>query len=185
MEEGRKTLESGYYVVSMQIFERVVSLKPSMYEAWYLMGLSKYHLEDYEGAEQDCTEAIKWNPYIADIFDIRDMSRIREEKFDSAIVDYTHALELKPDNREYWFNRAYCYGRVGEKKIALQQLDYIISRWKNFAEANELRREIKSGKVLSFSKIKPSSPKSSLFSLDKELWQMNKQQNPSLPITIK
>ena len=41
MEEGRRSLDVGYYVVSMQIFQRVVSLKPNMYEAWYLSGLSK------------------------------------------------------------------------------------------------------------------------------------------------
>ena len=46
MGEGRRALDEGYYVTSMQIFSRVVALKPNLYEAWYLMALSKYHLED-------------------------------------------------------------------------------------------------------------------------------------------
>lgn len=33
MEEGRRTLDMGYYVASMQIFTRIVALKPNLYEA--------------------------------------------------------------------------------------------------------------------------------------------------------
>ena len=146
MEEGRNTLDAGFYVISLQIFGRVAGLKPNMYEAWYLMGLSKYHLDDFEGAEQDCTEAIKLNPYIADIFDLRAMSRIQEEKFDSAAVDYTRALDLQPANRTYWYNRAYCYYYAGERQLALEQLHYITNRWRNFQQARTLLREVQSGR---------------------------------------
>jgi tetratricopeptide (TPR) repeat protein len=146
MEEGRNTLDAGFYVISLQIFGRVAGLKPNMYEAWYLMGLSKYHLDDFEGAEQDCTEAIKLNPYIADIFDLRAMSRIQEEKFDSAAVDYTRALDLQPANRTYWYNRAYCYYYAGERQLALEQLHYIVNRWRNFQQARTLLREVQNGR---------------------------------------
>ena len=45
MEEGRNSLSNGYYISSLDIFQRIVALKPNLYEAWYLMALSKYHLE--------------------------------------------------------------------------------------------------------------------------------------------
>lgn len=146
MEEGRSNLSSGFYVASMDYFERVISLKPNMYEAWHLLGKSKYHLEDYAGAEHDCTEAIKLNPYVADIYDLRAMSRIRQERYDSAAVDYTRAIDLRPDSRDYWYNRAYCYFHAGERQLALQQLDYVVKRWKDFRQARQLRREVKSGR---------------------------------------
>ena len=146
MEEGRSMLDAGFYVVSMQIFSRVAGLKPNMYEAWYLSGLSKYHLDDFEGAEEDCTAAIKLNPYVADIFDTRAMSRIHEEKYDSAAVDYTRALDINPDNRTYWFNRAYCYYYAGQNRLARQQLEYMTARWKNFTQAETLLREVRSGR---------------------------------------
>ena len=69
MEEGRRTLDRGYYVASMQIFTRIVALKPNLYEAWYLMALSKYHLEDYKGAGEDCRRALDLQPYIAEIYE--------------------------------------------------------------------------------------------------------------------
>ena len=146
MEEGRSTLDAGYYVASMQIFNRVVSLKPRLYEAWYLMALSKYHLDDYDGVEQDCSEAIKLNPYVTEIYDLRAMARIKTEHFDSAAVDYTHAIDLQPDNHDYWYNRAYCYYRGGQDVLAVEQLEYITKRWANFTQAKTLLREVKSGR---------------------------------------
>lgn len=155
MEEGRATLDKGYYLLSMEIFSRIIFLKPEMYEPWFLRGKSKYHLDDFGGAVSDCTEAISRNPYIADIFDLRAMSNIRVEQFDSAAVDYTRALDIMPDNREYWYNRAYCYYRGGQHQLALEQLDYILSRWPRFREAITLRRDILSGRPLP-----PSQPSS-------------------------
>lgn len=146
MEEGRRTLDLGYYVASMEIFQRVVSLKPGEYEAWYLSGLSKYHLEDYSGAEADCTQAIVLNPYIADIYDLRAMSRMAIEKYDSAVVDYTAALDIDASNRNYWFNRAYCFYMCNNADVARAQLSYIVSRWTDFAEARELLWTLDAGR---------------------------------------
>ena len=146
MEEGRKTLDAGLYIASMQIFERVVSLKPQIHEAWYLMALSKYHLDDFEGATRDCTEAICLNPYMPEFYDLKAMAYIKTENYDSAAVNYTHAINLQPDNRDYWYNRAYCYYYAGQRQIALEQLQYIVDRWRKFKQAQALLRDIKSGR---------------------------------------
>lgn len=175
MEEGRHTLDMGYYLVSMEMFNRVASLKPNNYEAWFLMGKSKFHLEDYEGAEQDCTRAILLNPYIKDIYELRAMCRIRMEKFDSAAVDYTSAIELDKDNRDFWFNRAYCYYRGGQRDIALQQLDYIVGRWSDFSEARKLLRELKSGKQPSPKHDKWVESNRVLFTTGKDKWKLDRQ----------
>jgi len=146
MEEGKRTLDQGYYVTSIQIFSRIVALKPNLYEAWYSMALSKYHLEDYKGAIDDCRRALTLQPYIADIYELYGMSNIRVERYDSAIVAFTRALDITPDNRNYWFNRAYCLYQVGDSKAALQQLDYILKRWKSFDAATQLRADIVAGR---------------------------------------
>lgn len=146
MEEGRRTLDQGYYVISMQIFTRIVALKPNLYEAWYQMALSKYHLEDYKGAADDCRCALALQPYIADIYELYGMTNIRVERYDSAIVAFTHAIDITPDNRDYWFNRAYCLYQVGDSKAALQQVDYILKRWRNFSAAAQLREDIVAGR---------------------------------------
>ncbi|AEA21630.1 tetratricopeptide repeat protein [Prevotella denticola] len=146
MEEGRRTLDRGYYVASMQIFTRIVALKPNLYEAWYLMALSKYHLEDYKGAGEDCRRALDLQPYIAEIYELYGMVSIREEHYDSAVVAYTHALEISPDNRDDWFNRAYSLYQAGDRQAALRQLDYILRRWKDFETAARLYDDIVAGR---------------------------------------
>lgn len=142
MDEGRSSLDNGYYVVAMQIFQRVVGLRPDKNEAWYLSGVSKYHLDDYKGAESDCTRAIDLNPFFVDYFELRAMSRLREEKYDSAVTDFTRAIEMNPDNKDYWYNRAYCYAQVNAYDIAKRQLEYILKRWPNFTSAINLRQTI-------------------------------------------
>ena len=143
MDEGRSSLSNGYYVVALQISQRVVGLRPDKNEAWYLSGVSKYHLDDYKGAEDDCTKAIDLNPFFVDYFELRAMSRLREEKYDSAIVDFTRALEMNPDNKDYWFNLAYCYSQLNAYDGVNQQLDYILKRWPNFTAAVNLRQTIR------------------------------------------
>lgn len=146
MEEGKRTFDQGYYVASMQIFTRIVALKPHLYEAWYLMALSKYHLEDYKGAEEDCKVALALQPYVSEIFELYGMVCICEEKYDSAFIAYTQAAQINPDNRELWYNKAYCLYMQNDFSSAQRALDYIIKRWPTFQEANELAQEIKSNK---------------------------------------
>lgn len=146
MEEGRMSLNAGFYVASMQVFDRVVALRPDNYEAWYLNALSKYHLEDYTGAEADCRRALALQPFLADIFELQGMILIRERKYEEAVDAYTHAIELNVDNRDYWFNRAYCYYMAGHAQLAKEQLAYVAKRWSNFAEARRLQREVEEGR---------------------------------------
>lgn len=143
MEEGRRQLDAGYYVASMQIFMRVVALKPNLFEAWYLSALSKYHLDDFKGAEEDCSRAIVLNPYIADIFDLRGMSRIALAEYDSAAVDYTLAASIDSRNRNYWYNCAYSIYMSGNSRRATQLIDSMLTVWPGFDAALRLRRQIR------------------------------------------
>ena len=79
------------------------------------------------------------------------------ERYDSAIVAFTHALDISPDNRDYWFNRAYCLYQVGDSKAALQQLDYILKRWKSFDAATQLRADIVAGRKPKQQPMKPNA----------------------------
>ena len=121
MEEGRNSLSNGYYISSLDIFQRIVALKPNLYEAWYLMALSKYHLEDYKGAYEDCEKALELQPYIADIYDLYGLICIHEEKYDKAADAYTKAIEINNDNREFWFNRAYSLYMKGCPDLSVAQ----------------------------------------------------------------
>ena len=74
------------------------------------------------------------------------MSYIQKERYDSAAVDYTRAIELSPDNSNYWFNRAWCYDRANQRELSRSQLEYIIRRWPSLSQAKQLLRELNGGK---------------------------------------
>ncbi len=142
MSAGRSALYYEDYVLAMQYFNRIISSRPGLYEAWYLRGLAKFHLDDYKGANADATEAIERNPYIDKIFELRAVARLNLSDYQGALADFSRARGINPDNRDYWYNRAYCNYRLHNDTLAEQQIDTITMRWSNFAEAYGLRADI-------------------------------------------
>ena len=52
---GRSALYYEDYVLSMQYFNQAIAAKPYLYEPWFYRGVAKVYLDDYAGAEADCT----------------------------------------------------------------------------------------------------------------------------------
>ena len=73
------------------------------------------------------------------------MASMRLERYDSAAIDYTRALEIDDANRDYWYNRAYAIYMGGDSVVAHQQIDYILRRWPEFQQAQWLRSMIDRG----------------------------------------
>lgn len=142
MISGEIALHYEDYVLSIQYFNRVISLKPFLYQPWQYRGVAKFYLDDYVGAEADATEAIKLNPYIDDIFDLRAICRIKQKNYTGAIEDYNKAIALKPMAQNYWFNRAICRMNNKEYKVAHAEIDTINRKWANFAQAYALNAEV-------------------------------------------
>ena len=139
---GQIALHYEDYVLSIQYFNQIISLKPFLYQPWQYRSVAKFYLDDYVGSESDATEAIKLNPYIHGLYDLRAISRIRQEKYKDAIADYTQAIRIDPQQQNYWLNRAICMMNTKEYDIALLQMDTIISKWPKFANAYTLKAEI-------------------------------------------
>ena len=132
---GQVALHYEDYVLSIQYFNQVISLKPYLYQPWQYRGVAKFYLDDYVGAENDATEAIKLNPYVHGLYDLRAISRIRQEKYKDAIIDYTQALRIDPQIQNYWFNRAICMMNMKEYDQALLQVDTIVSKWAKLGQS--------------------------------------------------
>ena len=98
-----------------------------------------------ENAAEDGSRALALQPYIPDLFDLHAMASMRLERYDSAAIDYTRALEIDDANRDYWYNRAYAIYMGGDSVVARQQIDYILRRWPEFQQAQWLRSMIDRG----------------------------------------
>ena len=142
MTSGQIALHYEDYVLSMQYFNQIISLRPYLYQPWQYRAIAKYYLDDYVGAEEDAGEAISLNPYIEDIYDLRAISRIRQSKYQEAITDYNRAIKLNPSNRNYWYNRAACRMNGKDYAGAHHDIDTIVKRWADYANAYTLNAEV-------------------------------------------
>ena len=103
---GRNALYFEDYILAIQHFNQVITVKPYLAEPYYLRAIAKYSLEDYVGAEQDASEAIDRNPFLPDAWEVRGVVRQCLGKHLEAVGDYEHALKLLPFNRQMLFSKA-------------------------------------------------------------------------------
>ena len=139
---GRSALYYEDYVLSIQYFNQAISAKPYLYEPWFFRGVAKFYLDDFRGAESDCTEALERNPYVMTIYELRGLCRINQKKYMEAIDDYTRAIRFNPDNQGLWHNRILC--RINEKDYerGLAEIDTMLTRWSNYARGYAMQAEI-------------------------------------------
>ena len=139
---GRSALYYEDYVLSIQYFNQAIGAKPYLYEPWYFRGIAKYYLDDFRGAESDCSEAIERNPYVVGVYELRGLCRINQKKYAEAIDDYTHALHFNPDNQGLWHNRILC--RINEKDYerGLAEIDTMLTHWSTYARGYAMQAEI-------------------------------------------
>lgn len=142
MQIGRSALYYEDYVLSIQYFNQVINTKPYLYEPWYFRALGKYYLDDFAGAEADCTEAMQRNPYVVGVYELRGLLRIQQDKFEGAIEDYTKALTFAPDNQGLWHNRVLCRIQQKDYEGAHADLDTMLTRWSRYARGYAMRADV-------------------------------------------
>ena len=78
---GRNALYYEDYVLAIQRFNMVVGVKPWLGEPYFYRALAKYYLEDYQGAEIDCSHAVERNPYALNHYVLRALCRISQDRY--------------------------------------------------------------------------------------------------------
>lgn len=142
MRVGRNALYFSDYVLSIQYFNQVVNAKPYLYEPYFFRGLAKFYLDDFTGAEADCSEAINRNPFVVDCYQIRGLARVNQKKYSEAADDYRSALRHAPSNEELWHNLALCYANLKQYDMAIGVLDTIVTLAPSYADAFNMRAQV-------------------------------------------
>ncbi|MBD4335805.1 hypothetical protein GUH15_06980, partial [Xanthomonas citri pv. citri] len=76
---------------------------PYLYEPYFFRALAKINLDDFQGAEADCDQAIQRNPFVVGAYQIRGLARIRQDKFDGAVASHPSLkffVPMKPADDE-------------------------------------------------------------------------------------
>jgi len=139
---GRNALSYDDYALSIQYFSQVISAKPYLYEPYFFRGLAKFYLEDYTGAEVDCSKSINLNPYYVNSYEVRGLSRINLQDYMGAALDYEEAIRIDDSNRAIWHNMVLCYLEIDSLARADSALVRFIAKWPKYADGYLLKSEV-------------------------------------------
>ena len=138
---GRSALYYEDYVLSIQYFNQAIQAKSYLYEPWYFRAVAKYYLDDFAGAENDCSEAITRNPFVVGIYELRGLCLIQQKKFQEAIEDYNRALRYDPEGKNLWHNRTLCRLQMKDYDGALAEIDTMLTKWSQNARIYAMQCE--------------------------------------------
>ena len=99
MTIGKNALYFEDYVLSIQYFNQVINAKPYLADPYFYRGLAKMNLDDYPGAERDCSEALERNPFVVNAYQVRGISRIRQKNYGNSPNACSDRRNQRPDGK--------------------------------------------------------------------------------------
>lgn len=106
MNIGRNVLSMDDYMLSIQYFNQAIKAKPYLAEPYFLRAFAKLQLDDFEGAEQDCSLSIERNKFRTETYKLRGFARQSQGKDSLAIEDYVIGLQYNPQDKYFLFYKA-------------------------------------------------------------------------------
>ena len=67
MRIGQNSLYLEDYVLAIQYFNKVIEAKPYLAQPYFYRAIAKISLDDFRGAEEDASTAIRLNPFITNL----------------------------------------------------------------------------------------------------------------------
>lgn len=123
MAIGRNVMAMEDYMLAIHYFNQAIKAKPYLSDPYYYRALAKLNLEDYKGAEADCTLAIERNKFKSEAYKLRGFARQYLNRNEEAVADYDAGLKYYPLDR--WF--------LYYKGVALTELERYESADSTFA----------------------------------------------------
>jgi tetratricopeptide (TPR) repeat protein len=100
---GRNVMSMDEYMLAIHYFNLAIKAKPYMAEPYYYRGLAKLMLDDFKGAEEDCSVAIDKNKFITEAYKVRGFARQRLSKDSLALLDYKQGLLYTPVDKYFLY----------------------------------------------------------------------------------
>ena len=103
---GRNVLSMDDYMLAIQYFNQAIKAKPYLSDPYFFRALAKLNLDDYAGAEADCTIAIENNKFKTEAYKLRGFARQIQGKDSLAVEDYNVGLSYNPVDKNFLFYKA-------------------------------------------------------------------------------
>ena len=142
MSVGRTALYFEDYVLSIQYFNQVINAKPYLAEPYFYRAVAKLSLEDYRGAEQDCSLALDRNPFTVNAYQVRGLARVYQSRYEDAMADFREGLRRDPANNSMRHNLILCLMRLNRNEEAIMAADTLIESSPKYAPAMAMRSDL-------------------------------------------
>lgn len=132
---GRNVLSMEDYMLSIQYFNQAIKAKPYLADPYFFRGLAKLSLDDYKGAEEDCTLALARNRFKTEAYKVRGFARQQMGLDSLAVCDYETGLEYDPTDRYFLFYKAVAETELKRYQAADSTFGVLLRRHPRFYEA--------------------------------------------------
>lgn len=115
------------YKVASGWLERVARSDPHYLEAQFFLGLCRYNMANFSGAEQ-CFQTVAESVPLNEVYDDLGAAQSRLNKSDAALASFRKALEGDSGDPDYHFNVAYCLWRSNQFDAAVESFRAVVER---------------------------------------------------------
>jgi len=151
---GKIFWERKDYKIAAGWLERVSRPDPHYLEAQFFLGLCRYNMSNFSGAEE-CFQTVAAAVPLNEVYDDLGAAQSRLKQFDAALASFRKALEGDTGDPDYHFNVGYCLWRSKQFEDAVESLRAAVERNPADAEATALL-----GRALKQEGPRPGDPKS-------------------------
>lgn len=140
---GRNVLSMDDYMLAIQYFNQAIKAKPYLADPYFFRGLAKLNLEDYAGAEADCTLALERNKFKTEAYKVRGFARQQLDKDSLAILDYDRGLAHDPTDKYFLFYKAVAQTSAKRYEGADSTFAYLLRRNPKFDDGYSARARLR------------------------------------------
>ena len=140
---GQRDLNKNEYLDAIKKFNIALSSKRDGFEAYFLRGIAKFSLGDFQGAINDFSKTISIHPLYVRAYHYHGISCDRVYDYAHAISDFDKALEIDPFNPEVYMARGDTkmhlndfHGAIEDYSSAIDFDNKIAAAWLNRGIAN-------------------------------------------------
>ncbi len=102
-------------------------------------GIEKTQQNDYLGAIEEFSQALRICPNNVDTYIARGVARLKSGDIRGAITDYDRAIQLDSNSSKAYYNRGNLYRKIGDDRKALTEYNQAIIIEPNYAAAHHNR----------------------------------------------
>jgi tetratricopeptide (TPR) repeat protein len=144
--DGAEASKSQDYDKAVELLRKATALDrkyaPDLAVAYQQRGFASASNQNFQGAVQDFTEALKINSRDARIYEQRAAVEMKMRNYDKALADYSELIKLKPNEVRYLNYRAYIYELKDDVQNSMTETEKVLKQDPNNQDAKTRKQRL-------------------------------------------